>query len=184
MQKKILSTFLMLVTAFAAVSPALAKPKHEKAGLQAKATIPSDPSDEDDLFFAPKSDRFSLDDRMLNAVEIATLSARRHSHRHCWRAVKDALFEANVVSSRPTSKYAWQAAEELEQKFSFKKLEITDPFEAPVGSILVYGGPGAGHVEFRSNEGFVSDFANPRPSHRPLIGVYVSTASASHGIRE
>jgi len=177
MQKKFLSALLMLLTAFAVVSPAVAKPKHEK---QEKAAADSD----DDLFFAPKFEKEASDDRMLEAVEIATLSARRHSHRHCWRAVKDALLEANVVPSRPTSKYAWQAAEELEQKFSFKKLEITDPFDAPIGSVLVYGGPGAGHVEFRSEEGFVSDFTNPRPSHRPLIGVFIAAASGSHGIRE
>jgi hypothetical protein len=44
---------------------------------------------------------------------------------------------------------------------------------APVGSVLVYGGRGAGHVEFRTKQGFVSDFSTPNPSKRPLIGVYV-----------
>ena len=39
--------------------------------------------------------------------------------------------------------------------------------------MLVYGGRGAGHIEFRTNTGFVSDFYNTNPSTRPLIGVYV-----------
>jgi hypothetical protein len=45
--------------------------------------------------------------------------------------------------------------------------------KAPLGSVIVYGGKGAGHVEFRTKTGFVSDFSTPRPSKRPLIGVYV-----------
>ena len=30
----------------------------------------------------------------------------------------------------------------------------------PLGSVLVYGGKGAGHVELRTAKGFVSDFAS------------------------
>jgi len=177
MPGKIFNTLFLLLAAASIATPAVARVRSEKP--EVKSDIKSD------LYYSPKSEPSSYyDDPMMEAVEIATLSAHKHSRRHCWRAVKDALFEANVVPYRPTSKYAWQAAEELEQKFSFKRLEVTDPFDAPIGSILVYGGPGAGHVEFRSEEGFVSDFTNPRPSHRPLIGVYVSSASVSKGIRE
>ena len=43
----------------------------------------------------------------------------------------------------------------------------------PVGSVLVYGGRGAGHVEIRTEGGFVSDFVSRTPSERPLVGVYV-----------
>lgn len=128
---------------------------------------------EPDFYFLPKFTPLHYDNRMLDAAEIATSSASKHSRRRCWRAVKNALFEANLVSFRPTTRYAKQAGEELEQKFDFKKLDLTDPFEAPIGSILVYGGSGAGHVEIRTAEGFVSDFVSIRPSNRPLIGVYV-----------
>jgi len=69
------------------------------------------------------------------------------------------------------------------QKYGFYKLDnISDPFDAPLNSILVYGGGGAGHVEFRTADGFVSDFINPRPAHRPLLGVYVRTLVASNSI--
>ena len=48
-----------------------------------------------------------------------------------------------------------------------------DPFSAPVGSVLVYGtSRSVGHVEFRTKDGFVSDFRSPTPSRRPLLGVY------------
>jgi hypothetical protein len=163
MQRKSLYILFLLIAAMALTSPVSAK---------ARKNTP-------DLFYSPPVKTVRYDPRLLDAVEIAQSSARRHSHHHCWRAVKEALYEANVLPSRPTSKYAWQAGEELEQKFSFKKLDISDPFDAPTGSILVYGGPGAGHVELRTEDGFVSDFENPRPSHRPLLGVYVSFADPS-----
>jgi hypothetical protein len=164
MQRKSLSILFLLSAVMAMAAPVSAKPKAPP-----------------DLSYSPppKTQTLQYDHRLLEAAEIAQESARRHSHHHCWRAVKDALYEANALPSRPTSKYAWQAGEELEQKFAFTKLDISDPFAAPVGSILVYGGPGAGHVEFRTEDGFVSDFENPRPSRRPLLGVYVSFADPS-----
>ncbi len=57
--------------------------------------------------------------------------------------------------------------------YGFKKLPISDPYAAPVGAVLVYGGSrAAGHVEIRTRTGFVSDFQNKKPSKRRLIGVY------------
>jgi hypothetical protein len=61
----------------------------------------------------------------------------------------------------------------LTRTFGFQKLRVQDPYQAPLGSVLVYGGPGAGHVEFRTPQGFVSDFLSATPSTRPLIGIYV-----------
>ncbi len=121
----------------------------------------------------PKSAGIRYDKRMLRAAQIAAARARKHSTSRCWRWVKNALVDAGVVSSRPTSEYAKQAGTELQSKYGFTKLNIRDPFAAPVGSVLVYGGHGAGHVEFRTAQGFVSDFMSPTPSPRPLIGVYV-----------
>lgn len=111
---------------------------------------------------------------MQKATRIANSRAHRRSRRHCWRAVKNALLQARVVKTRPSTIYAKQAGNELQKKYSFKKLKIKDPYKAPPGAILVYGGRGAGHVEIRTQKGFVSDFTNSRPSHRPLIGVYVT----------
>ena len=43
--------------------------------------------------------------------------------------------------------------------YGFKKLPVSNPYEAPVGSVLVYGAKrAAGHVEIRTETGFVSDF--------------------------
>jgi len=124
-------------------------------------------------YFGPKSSNIRYDQRMVKASQIAAQRARTHSTSRCWRAVKNALVDAHVVSSRPTTQYAKQAGDELLGKYGFKKTTIKDPFAAPIGSILVYGGRGAGHVEFRTATGFVSDFTSPTPSSRPLLGVYI-----------
>lgn len=111
--------------------------------------------------------------KLVLASRIAVNHSRSHSTKSCWRYVKNALLEAEVVDSRPTTGYAKQAGAELEQNFGFVKTNIRNPLAAPLGSVLVYGGKGAGHVEIRAMEGFVSDFVSPKPSPRPLIGVYV-----------
>ncbi len=124
-------------------------------------------------FFGPQATRFKYDKRMLHAAQIAQARARTHSTYFCWRYVKDALLASNILSTRPKSAYARQAGEELQRDFGFKKLNIRDPYQAPIGSVLVYGGRGAGHVELRTAQGFVSDFITPRASPRPLLGVYI-----------
>jgi len=124
-------------------------------------------------YFGPRSSNIRYDKRMVQAAMIAAGRARAHSTSRCWHAVKNALVDAHVVDSRPTSEYAKQAGAELSGKFGFRLTSIKDPFCAPVGSVLVYGGRGAGHVEFRTANGFVSDFTSPTPSNRPLIGIFV-----------
>lgn len=117
--------------------------------------------------------RYRYDSRMLRAAEIASARAFAHSHGSCWRYVKDALISADLVDSRPTTTYAKEAADELTNSYGFRRVPCNDPMKAPLGSILVYGGKGAGHIEFRTKTGFVSDFTTSSPSRRPLIGVYV-----------
>ena len=123
--------------------------------------------------FGPQAGKFKYDSRMVRAAEIAQARAHAHSTSLCWRYVKDALLAAKIIATRPTSAYAKQAAGELEKNYGFKKLNVRDPYRAPVGSVIVYGGRGAGHVELRTTRGFVSDFVSLRPSSRPLLGVYV-----------
>lgn len=123
--------------------------------------------------FGPKAAGIKYDNRMIRAAEIAQARARAHSTRRCWSYVKTALVQADVIDSRPETGYAKQAARELSENFGFRKMNIMDPFKAPVGSVLVYGGKGAGHVEIRTSRGFVSDFESKTPSPRPLIGVFV-----------
>ena len=68
------------------------------------------------------------------------------------------------------------AGKELVNNYGFKKLPVSDPYEAPVGAVLVYGAKSAaGHVEIRTEDGFVSDFRSKIPSRRPLIGVFAKT---------
>jgi hypothetical protein len=114
-----------------------------------------------------------IDSRLMQAASIAEERAHAHSRSRCWHYVKDALLASGVIDSRPKSELARDAASELVSNYGFKKLSVTDPFAAPVGSVLVYGtSRSVGHVELRTKSGFVSDFRSPTPSRRPLLGVY------------
>ena len=123
--------------------------------------------------FGPQSSKFRYDKRMIRAAEIAAERARKHSTSRCWRYVKNALLAAKAVSSYPSTVYAKQAGTELQRTYGFKKITVSDPFKAPVGAVIVYGGKGAGHVEIRTPHGFVSDFSSMKPSPRPMLGVFV-----------
>jgi hypothetical protein len=123
--------------------------------------------------FGPQSGKFRYDARMIHAAEIAAARARKHSTSRCWHFVKDALVAAHIISSRPVTEYAKEAGGELTRDFGFQKIGESDPYKAPLGSVIVYGGSGAGHVELRTAAGFVSDFVSEKPSTRPLIGIYV-----------
>lgn len=123
--------------------------------------------------FGPRAAQFKYDRRMIHAAEIATSRAYPQPTWRCWHFVKDALLDAGVISSRPASPWAKQAGDELCGKFGFKKLPVKDPRDAPVGAVIVYGGADAGHVELRTETGYVSDFISRTPYPRPLIGVYV-----------
>ena len=114
-----------------------------------------------------------LDPKLMQAATIAQERAHAHSRSRCWHYVKEALLASGVIDSRPKSELAKDAAQDLVSNYGFKKLPVSDPFAAPVGSVLVYGARrAAGHVELRTRDGFVSDFRSPTPSRRPLIGVY------------
>lgn len=128
-------------------------------------------------FFAPRdavrTETSHYDSRMVRASEIASKRAFKKPTWRCWHYVKDALLGAGLVSRRPVTPWAKQAGDELCGTYGFKKLRITDPLRAPVGAVIVYGGADAGHVELRTESGFVSDFISPTPYPRPLIGIYV-----------
>ena len=114
-----------------------------------------------------------IDSRLVQAATLAQERAHAHSRSRCWHYVKDALLASGVIDSRPKTELARDAASELVNNYGFKRLSITDPFAAPVGSVLVYGtSRSVGHVELRTKDGFVSDFRSSTPSHRPLVGVY------------
>jgi hypothetical protein len=114
-----------------------------------------------------------IDPKLRRAATIAEERARAHSLSKCWRYVKEALVAAGVVKSRPQTPLAKQAGQELVNNYGFKKLPVTDPYHAPVGAVLVYGAKrAAGHVEIRTENGFVSDFRSKTPSRRPLLGVF------------
>ena len=117
-----------------------------------------------------------IDPKLRRAATIAEERAHAHSLSKCWQFVKNALVASVVVKSRPETPLAKQAGQELVNNYGFKKLPVSNPYEAPVGSVLVYGAKrAAGHVEIRTENGFVSDFRSKTPSRRPLLGVFTKT---------
>jgi hypothetical protein len=124
----------------------------------------------------PFGNNSKIDPKLRRAATIAEERARAHSLSKCWRYVKEALVAAGVVKSRPETPLAKQAGHELVSKYGFKKLPVSDPYQAPVGAVLVYGAKrAAGHVEIRTEDGFVSDFRSKTPSRRPLLGVFAKS---------
>ena len=117
-----------------------------------------------------------IDPKLRRAATIAEERACAHSLSKCWHYVKEALVAAGVVKSRPETLLAKQAGQELVNNYGFKKLPVSDPYQAPVGAVLVYGANrAAGHVEIRTPNGFASDFRSRTPSRRPLIGVFAKS---------
>ena len=166
------ATLILVASAVLLTVSAFAADKAEKESLyDAKAATKLDPSKLS--LFGPQASKFRYDQRMIHAAEIAQARAKARSTSRCWRYVKTALLASNTISSYPKTAYAKQAGTELSTSYGFKKINVQDPFRAPVGSVIVYGGAGAGHVEIRTDEGFVSDFESLTPSPRPMIGVYV-----------
>jgi hypothetical protein len=124
-------------------------------------------------FLGPKSKSIRYDSRMIRAAQIAMSRAYTRPTWRCWHFVKDALVDARVIDSRPTSPWAKEAGDELCERYGFVKLKVRSPRQAPVGAVLVYGGPDAGHVEIRTATGYVSDFISSTPYPRPFLGAYV-----------
>jgi hypothetical protein len=115
-----------------------------------------------------------LDPRLRRAATIAQERASARSKARCWRYVKEALVASGVIKSYPKTNYAAQAGTELVRDFGFTRLSMRDPFAAPLGSVLVFGqgSNGAGHVEIRTKNGFVSDYDTKKRCRYPLIAVY------------
>jgi hypothetical protein len=115
-----------------------------------------------------------IDPRLRNAATIAQERANARTKARCWRYVKQALVASGAVSSYPKTNYAFQAGEELVRDYGFTKLPMRDPYAAPVGAVIVYGkgSNGAGHVEIRTKNGFVSDYASKNRCYYPVLAVY------------
>jgi len=118
-----------------------------------------------------------MDLHLLKAARIAEANALPRSTMRCWRYVKQALLQAGAVAEYPATNYACQAGDELTSHYGFVRLAIHDPYRAPVGSVLVYSGGGAGHVEIRTEHGFASDYRSAWACRYRLIGVYAKLSA-------
>ncbi len=120
-----------------------------------------------------------IDPRLRRAATIAQERSNAHSRARCWRYVKEALLASGAVTAYPKSAYAVQAGEELVRDYGFKRIAVRDPYNAPLGAVLVYshGSRGAGHVEIRTRNGFVSDYHSKNRCRYPLLAVYAKFSS-------
>jgi hypothetical protein len=133
---------------------------------------------------APKAVRNAdIDPVMVKAGDIAESRALSHSSLFCWRFVKEALVKAGGVASYPQTACAKDAGRDLMENYGFVKLPVRSATQAPVGSVLVYSGGGAGHVELRTTHGFVSDYRSSRPSSLHFIGAFTRMDKRSRTIR-
>jgi hypothetical protein len=168
-------TFIFLLAAAALMAlpkPASAQVYYGAFGATSMGYFPSGGG----FFFATESPRATRDRRidpcMLKAARIADANAFPHSTLRCWRFVKVALMQSGAVAAYPKTNYACQAGDELTKSYGFVRLPIYDPYRAPLGSVLVYSGGGAGHVEIRTEHGFASDYRSRWHCRYRLIGVY------------
>ncbi|MDQ6861805.1 MAG: hypothetical protein M3032_11700 [Verrucomicrobiota bacterium] len=120
-----------------------------------------------------------IDPHLRRAASIAQERANARTKARCWRYVKEALVAAGAVNSYPQTNYACQAGDELVHDFGFHRLSMRDPYAAPVGSVIVYGrgSGGAGHVELRTKNGFVSDYYSKNRCYYPVLAVYAKYSS-------
>ncbi len=120
-----------------------------------------------------------MDPKLTRAATFAEERSSARSQARCWRYVKEALVGSGAIASYPTTNYACQAGDELVRNYGFHKLSIRDPYQAPLGAVLVYGqgSNGAGHVELRTKDGFVSDYHSKNRCKYPLIAAYVKYSS-------
>ena len=120
-----------------------------------------------------------MDPKLRRAATFAQERSSAQSKARCWRYVKEALVASGAIASYPKSNYACEAGDELVRNFGFRKLAVRDPYQAPLGAVLVYGegSNGAGHVELRTKDGFVSDYHSKNRCKYPLIAAYVKYSS-------
>jgi hypothetical protein len=115
--------------------------------------------------------------KLMRAATIAEERSNAHSKGWCWRYVKEALLDSGAVTSYPKTAYASDAGSELVHSYGFTKLSVRNPYSAPVGSVLVYSGGRAGHVEIRTRNGFASDYHSKNACYYRLIAAYAKLSS-------
>ncbi|MEP7013938.1 MAG: hypothetical protein ABI925_00705 [Verrucomicrobiota bacterium] len=113
-----------------------------------------------------------IDPKLMRAANIAKVRSTSRTRFRCWQYVKEALVAAGVVKSYPKTAYASDAGQELMQTYGFTRLSVRDPYQAPVGAVLVYGDRRRGHVEIRTQDGFVSDYHSKNRCFYPLLAIY------------
>lgn len=84
----------------------------------------------------------------------------------CLRSVRMAVQKATGMPVKGVTRSAKDFGPYLVNLYGAKRLPISSPSKAPIGSIIVYApkrGRGHGHIEIVTTRGFVSDHISRRP---------------------
>lgn len=104
--------------------------------------------------------------------QIALSAAESHSTKLCLTYVRKAVQKYKGLADVADTESAKDWGPILENKYGARKLPIRDPDDAPNEAIIVYTGGKHGHVEIKTQAGYVSDFVSTRHSKRRVTGIY------------
>jgi len=169
--------FLLAAVAFMALPKPASAQYFETFGSSSEVFFPSNGGYMYTMEMLRAKHDSRIDPHLLKAARIADAHAFPHSRLRCWQYVKTALLQAGAVGAYPSTNYAFQAGAELTSRYGFVRLPIHNPYNAPVGAVLVYQGGSAGHVEIRTNDGFASDYHSHLSCRYRLIGVYAKLSA-------
>lgn len=139
---------------------------------------------------------YSSSKEVQDTIAHAMRKKRSRSTGNCYRYVKRALLNGGLIDDYFWSKSAKNAGPFLRERGFVNLMDnplirdrIKSPYDAPPGAVLVYSGGTHGHIEIRTENGFVSDYyaATARSGAetnglrgvgRTLIGVYYKPQAA------
>ena len=153
------------------------KPAAPPAPLPGKPTV-NEQRDQQSKHPVAKVVATAPSDVMAAAIAYAKKHAHRDSVHLCLKYVKHALLAGKAIRTYPGTIAAKDFGPEL-QKAGFKNLLLTKPgtnlSTAPVGAVIIYrpvemqeykGKTIYGHIEIKTDDGYVSDYFNPIPTYR------------------
>jgi hypothetical protein len=94
--------------------------------------------------------------------------------KRCTHYVKDILIGLGCISKdkRPGNVSASSSVAPL-KKLGFKVTGNLDPCKARIGSVIVYEGPGNGHMEIKTPKGYLSDYLSLEPRTAGVEDKYI-----------
>jgi LysM repeat protein len=158
-------------------APSAKKPAAPPAPLPGKPTV-NEQRDQQSKHPVAKVVATAPSDAMAAAIAYAMKHKEPKSVHLCLKYVKRALLAGKAIRTYPGTVAAKDFGPQLEKE-GFKNLLVTKPGTnlntAPVGAVIIYrpvemqeykGKPVYGHIEIKTDNGYVSDYLSPGPTYR------------------